>query len=220
MGGYKITGMGSPVNDTDAATKGYVDNALKNINVSGGDASDKVSKAGDIMAGQLDMNTNKIIGLGAPTDATDAANKAYVDNKVGSIDISQQLGTLSNQLKDDIDKKLEFVMIWENGSHSSSFEEDTINITGASEYPAIIVFTTDDSKIVKQYCCCQLFSCDRDRTYNEWWLRSRYVYFEGDDVEFGNSKTQGISNSGVSFEDDNTWNIPLYIYGIKGMEWG
>lgn len=219
MGGYKITGMGSPTNDADAATKGYVDKALKSIDLSGVDASDKVSKAGDIMAGQLDMNTNKIIGLGTPTDSTDAANKAYVDAKVGSIDVSQQLGTLSTQLSAKIDKKVEFVKIWENASPSSAFAAQTVTIQGASAYSAIIVFTSEGSMIAKQNNVSHyMLSCDRDRTGNQWWLRSRTVRFTGDDVWVNSCKTQGVKSGGVTFEDSEQFLIPLCIYGIKGMD--
>jgi hypothetical protein len=41
----------------------------------------KVSKAGDTMTGALAMGTNKITGLGTPTDDTDAATKKYVDDQ-------------------------------------------------------------------------------------------------------------------------------------------
>jgi hypothetical protein len=42
---------------------------------------EKVSKAGDTMTGALAMGTNKITGLGTPTDDTDAATKKYVDDQ-------------------------------------------------------------------------------------------------------------------------------------------
>ena len=41
----------------------------------------KVSKAGDTMTGALAMGTNKITGLGTPTDDYDAATKKYVDDQ-------------------------------------------------------------------------------------------------------------------------------------------
>lgn len=138
MGGHKITGMGSPTNDADAATKGYVDDALKNIDLSGVDASDKVSKAGDIMAGQLDMNGNKIIGIGTPTDDADAANKAYVDNKVGSIDVRQQLNALSAELP----TKLGFVELYKNASYGSSFAGQAIAIPTLSNYLVFAIVTS------------------------------------------------------------------------------
>jgi hypothetical protein len=40
----------------------------------------KVSKAGDTMTGALAMGTNKITGLGTPTDDYDAATKKYTDD--------------------------------------------------------------------------------------------------------------------------------------------
>lgn len=39
----------------------------------------KVSKAGDTMSGDLDMDGNTVTGLPTPVDPTDAANKSYVD---------------------------------------------------------------------------------------------------------------------------------------------
>ena len=41
---------------------------------------EKVSKAGDILTGDLNMSSNKVTSLGAPTANGDAANKLYVDN--------------------------------------------------------------------------------------------------------------------------------------------
>jgi len=45
------------------------------------DIGTKVSKAGDTMTGALAMDSNKITGLGAPTDDNDAATKKYVDDQ-------------------------------------------------------------------------------------------------------------------------------------------
>jgi hypothetical protein len=44
------------------------------------DIGTKVSKAGDTMTGALAMGTNKITGLGTPTDDYDAATKKYTDD--------------------------------------------------------------------------------------------------------------------------------------------
>ena len=41
---------------------------------------EKVAKAGDTMSGDLNMGSNKVTSLGAPTANGDAANKLYVDN--------------------------------------------------------------------------------------------------------------------------------------------
>jgi hypothetical protein len=46
----------------------------------------KVSKAGDTMTGALAMGTNKITGLGTPTDDYDAATKKYTDDTFVTLD--------------------------------------------------------------------------------------------------------------------------------------
>lgn len=71
-----ITGLATPTNSTDAATKGYVDtaDALK-LNLSGG-----------TMSGNIAMGTNKITGLGTPTADADAVTKSYVDAIAQGID--------------------------------------------------------------------------------------------------------------------------------------
>ena len=108
-GTYKITGLGTPSANTDAATKSYVDTAVANVVASapaaldtlnelatalGNDASfsttvatsigTKVAKAGDSMTGALSMGSNKITSLATPTASTDAANKSYIDTLFGS----------------------------------------------------------------------------------------------------------------------------------------
>lgn len=108
-GSYKITGLGTPSSNTDAATKAYVDTtvaavidsapaALDTLNelaaALGDDANfattvstsigTKVAKAGDSMTGALSMGNNKITSLGTPTASTDAVNKTYIDTLFGS----------------------------------------------------------------------------------------------------------------------------------------
>ena len=65
MGTNKVTGLGTPTSNTDAATKAYADTMLP--------------LAGGTMTGAIAMGTNKITGLGTPTVNTDAATKAYAD---------------------------------------------------------------------------------------------------------------------------------------------
>ena len=105
-GGYKVSGLATPTNNADAATKSYVDTAVANLVDSApalldtlnelaaaiGDDQDfigtvtasigeKVAKSGDSMSGNLDFGgTNKVTSLATPTSNGDAANKLYVDN--------------------------------------------------------------------------------------------------------------------------------------------
>jgi hypothetical protein len=71
-----ITGLATPTNSTDAATKGYVDTA---------DAL-KLNLTGGTLSGALAMGTNKITGLGTPTADADAVTKSYVDAIAQGID--------------------------------------------------------------------------------------------------------------------------------------
>jgi hypothetical protein len=50
------------------------------------DVDTRLATAGGTMSGAIAMGTNKITGLGTPTDATDAATKGYVDTAVVGID--------------------------------------------------------------------------------------------------------------------------------------
>jgi hypothetical protein len=63
------------------------------------DAQDatKVNKSGDTMSGALAMGTNKITGLGNPTNAQDAATKTYVD-AVDALKVNKAGDTMSGNL--------------------------------------------------------------------------------------------------------------------------
>ena len=58
-------------NEVEGVDKKYVNDKL-NL---------KLTKSGDSMSGNLDMNDNKIVDLKTPTDNTDASTKKYVDDK-------------------------------------------------------------------------------------------------------------------------------------------
>jgi len=69
MGGNQIENLGTPVANTDATTKDYVDNAL------GG----KLDTSGGTMSGDIDMGGQMVNNLGTPVATDDAATKGYVD---------------------------------------------------------------------------------------------------------------------------------------------
>jgi hypothetical protein len=74
MGTNKITGMGDPTSNQDAATKVYVDTQRDT----------RLALAGGTMTGAIAMGNNKITGMGDPTNAQDAATKNYIDVLFGS----------------------------------------------------------------------------------------------------------------------------------------
>jgi hypothetical protein len=108
-GGFKVTGLGTPSANADAATKLYVDtqvaslvdsapgtlDTLNELAAALGDDPNyattmttalaaKLSLTGGTMTGAIAMGTNKITGLGTPTASTDAANKDYIDTMASS----------------------------------------------------------------------------------------------------------------------------------------
>ncbi len=108
-GGFKVTGLGTPSSNADAATKLYVDTQVSNLVASAPGTLDtlnelaealgddpnfattmtnalagKLSLTGGTMSGAIAMGTNKITGLGTPTASTDAANKDYIDTMATS----------------------------------------------------------------------------------------------------------------------------------------
>lgn len=82
MGGKKVTGLGTPTADSDAATKAYADE-IKTIATDGKTlAMDALPRTGGTMRGDIDMNDFGIHRLPNPNSLYDAANKNYVDGKI------------------------------------------------------------------------------------------------------------------------------------------
>ena len=77
MDNKSIIYLKSPTNDTDAATKKYVDDSIP-------DTSSFLKKDGSVaMTGDLNLGNKKKVGLATPVSNTDAATKEYVDDNAG-----------------------------------------------------------------------------------------------------------------------------------------
>jgi hypothetical protein len=84
-----ITSSTAELNILDGATLtvtelNYVDGVTSAIQTQ---LNDKLALAGGTMTGAIAMGTSKITGLGTPTDASDAATKAYVDGVAQGLDV-------------------------------------------------------------------------------------------------------------------------------------
>jgi hypothetical protein len=72
MAGYFVTNLATPISNTDAANKGYIDDnfylnttTLNNITAP---------------TGNLSLGNNRIISLATPVNAGDAVTKSYLDD--------------------------------------------------------------------------------------------------------------------------------------------
>lgn len=83
MGGQKITNLGNPTENADAASKIFVDIAFQELESAiNQELLTYLPLKGGTMVGAIDMGDYKITSLSTPTDGTDAANKTYVDNAI------------------------------------------------------------------------------------------------------------------------------------------
>jgi len=81
----------TPTLNNHAATKSYIDNKTWTVSQITNFNSSVVAFRLDqfaIPTANINLNGNKIIGLGTPTLTTDAATKGYVDSSIGSISMS------------------------------------------------------------------------------------------------------------------------------------
>ncbi len=73
-GNQKVTDLGAPTEDNDAATKGYVDTELANVSALNPNLKVVLDQGNS-------ADGSKITNLAPPTDNADAANKQYVDSR-------------------------------------------------------------------------------------------------------------------------------------------
>jgi len=78
---------GEAVSAVNAETTLTVDISGDADTLDGEDATSFVSVSGDTMSGDLDMDSNKVVDLDAPTQDNDAATKAYVDATAEGLDV-------------------------------------------------------------------------------------------------------------------------------------
>ena len=82
MIGKKLTNVGAPSANTDAATKKYVDD-----NSSGSPTTSRLT-----VNSNIDMKDRyRILNLKSPSDVDDAATKSYTDNNFLNLDVTKKM---------------------------------------------------------------------------------------------------------------------------------
>ena len=101
MSNHKITQLGTPTQNDDAATKKYVDDKPRGISRATADSLYLGLGGGSLQGAVHFTNASKITNLRNPQNASDAANKRYVDGKLTTADgryLQKSGGTLTGAL--------------------------------------------------------------------------------------------------------------------------
>lgn len=104
MNGNSVTGLGNgsiTATSTDAVNGSQVYALQSSINANATVADGALQRAGGTMTGAIDMGGNTLTGIAAPVQASDAVNKAYVDQTAAAV-IAQQVtgaGSGSNSVQ-------------------------------------------------------------------------------------------------------------------------
>ena len=118
-------------NVVEGVDKKYVNNKL-NL---------KLTKSGDGMSGELDMNDNKIIDLKTPTDNADATTKKYVDNK-HALTLLKSGGTMTGEINMGDDKITDLATPTNNSDAATKKYVDDKAGAVASAIPTVPNLTT------------------------------------------------------------------------------
>lgn len=96
--GGRLSQVGTPGTDNDAANKKYVDDAFGELETEiANTAAANLPLKGGTMSGDIDLDGHLLLNIGTPQADGDAATKGYVDNKTTGL-LSLSGGTMSGNL--------------------------------------------------------------------------------------------------------------------------
>ena len=208
-----LTGI-TQTNEVEGVDKKYVNDKLDL----------KLTKSGDSMSGQLDMNDNKIIDLATPTNNSDASTKKYVDDGLsGKLDVAggQMTGPLglgngrlwdvadptldtNGANKRYVDNKHALTLLKSGGTMTGEINMGDDKITGLKTP------TNDTDASTKKYVVDQIASVPKKSNYFVFEFRStaNQSWKQAENLTghcfFTNSRNVKITLLAHVFDDDNS----------------
>ena len=91
-----ITGKEDTANKQNSLTADATNTKYPTVTATNTGLAAKLSLTGGTMSDNINMNGAKVIGLGEPSDITDAATKKYVDNLAGGFQTNYDLGNVAS----------------------------------------------------------------------------------------------------------------------------
>lgn len=213
MNGYSLSGLKNPQTSDEPATKGYVDtNKVDKSNVVNNFTTTASGNVADARALKT-LNDSKV-------DKTQIVN-SYQEERAGYVLDARAM----KRGFDVLNNKFNMDLLWQNGSHNSSFDGQTFTIDASPYNLFVIRYKLNNSDgydywgtsiCVKSYrgWISEVMGSGGQTgsyTYSLW--RQIAINSSGSVVFFKcykSNKTTGTP------EEDNTWLIPYQIFGIKG----
>lgn len=200
---YSVSRMGLDGSGSVSSVAGVSPNSDGNVQLTADDVKALPAAGGD-MTGPINMNGQKISGLNNPTTDNEPATKGYVDTT-----------------------KMSMELLWENGSPTSEFGEDAVNVDLTPFDYIAIEFAPLGTSYRKTAFCVVGGNCLLDGVAGSGtaglagshvvaaWRNAKTS--DKTKVEFSKAVRQYVDSNSVGITDANGYVIPTRIYGIKGV---